>query len=68
MVWILNMGLFDVKGEDLNNEFWKIYSVAGEYGPFIDFMLDKILRTLKAKGKAYEDAAIERSSQKIMGW
>jgi len=34
-------------------------------------MLDKIPRRLKAKGKAYEDAAIERSSQKssqkIMG-
>jgi len=25
-------------------------------GPFIDFMLDKILRTLKAKGRAYEAA------------
>jgi len=25
-------------------------------GPFIDFMLDKILRTLKAKGRAYEVA------------
>ncbi len=32
-------------------------SAAGECGPFIDFMLDKILRTLKAKGKAYEIAA-----------
>ena len=39
----------------------------GECGPFIDFMLDKILRTLKAKGKAYEAAAAEKSSQKIMG-
>ena len=29
-------------------------SAAGECGPFIDFMLDKILRTLKAKGEAYE--------------
>ncbi len=26
-------------------------------GPFIDFMLDKILRTLKAKGTAYENKA-----------
>lgn len=26
-------------------------------GPFIDFMLDKILRTLKAKGTAYENRA-----------
>lgn len=26
----------------------------GDSGPFIDFMLDKILRTLKAKGEAYE--------------
>ncbi|MBQ7623433.1 MAG: winged helix-turn-helix transcriptional regulator, partial [Bacteroidales bacterium] len=33
-------------------------------GPFIDFMLDKILRTLKAKGKAYEAATTEKSSQK----
>ncbi len=33
-------------------------------GPFIDFMLDKILRTLKAKGKAYEAAATKKSSQK----
>lgn len=39
-------------------------TVAGECGPFIDFMLDKILRTLKAKGKAYETAATEKSSQK----
>jgi Fic family protein len=39
-------------------------TAVGECGPFIDFMLDKILRTLKAKGKAYEDAAIERSSQR----
>ena len=29
-------------------------SAAGECGPFIDFMLDKILRTLRAKGEAYE--------------
>ncbi len=28
-------------------------------GPFIDFMLDKILRTLEAKGKAYEVAVAE---------
>jgi len=34
-------------------------TAAGECGPFIDFMLDKILRTLKAKGKAYEIAAAE---------
>ena len=39
-------------------------TAAGECGPFIDFMLDKILRTLKAKGKAYESMAIEKSSQK----
>ena len=39
-------------------------TAAGECGPFIDFMLDKILRTLKAKGKAYETAAAEKSSQK----
>lgn len=39
-------------------------TAAGECGPFIDFMLDKILRTLKAKGKAYETAATEKSSQK----
>lgn len=38
-------------------------TAAGECGPFIDFMLDKILRTLKAKGKAYE-AISEKSSQK----
>ena len=38
-------------------------TAAGECGPFIDFMLDKILRTLKAKGKAYE-ATGEKSSQK----
>lgn len=31
-------------------------------GPFIDFMLDKILRTLKAKGRAYE--AEVKSGQK----
>lgn len=35
----------------------------GECGPFIDFMLDKILRTLNAKGKAY-GATGEKSSQK----
>lgn len=33
-------------------------TAAGECGPFIDFMLDKILRTLKAKGKAYETATM----------
>ena len=38
-------------------------TAAGECGPFIDFMLDKILRTLKAKGKAY-GAADGKSSQK----
>lgn len=34
-------------------------SAAGECGPFIDFMLDKIFRTLKAKGEAYEIAVAE---------
>ena len=38
-------------------------TAAGECGPFIDFMLDKILRTLKAKGGAYE-VTDEKSSQK----
>ncbi len=38
-------------------------TAAGECGPFIDFMLDKILWTLMAKGKAY-GAANEKSSQK----
>lgn len=38
-------------------------TAAGECGPFIDFMLDKILRTLKAKGEAYE-ATSEKSNQK----
>jgi len=38
-------------------------TAAGECGPFIDFMLDKILRTLMAKGKAY-GTANEKSSQK----
>lgn len=33
----------------------------GDAGAFIDFMLDKILRTLKAKGEAY---TAEKSSQK----
>ena len=36
-------------------------------GPFIDFMLDKILRTLKAKGEAHEaiaKATTEKSDQK----
>lgn len=41
-------------------------TAAGECGPFIDFMLDKILRTLKAKGKAYEAMAIEKTSQKTI--
>ena len=48
----------------------------GECGPFIDFMLDKILRTLKAKGEAYEiggksrdksrDKSREKSRDKIL--
>ena len=45
----------------------------GDCGPFIDFMLDKILRTLKAKGEAYEATAkkaprksSQKSSQKIL--
>lgn len=38
-------------------------SAAGECGPFIDFMLDKILRTLKAKGKAYEISAAETAEK-----
>ena len=38
-------------------------TAAGECGSFIDFMLDKILRTLKAKGKTYE-ATDEKSNQK----
>ena len=38
-------------------------TAAGECGPFIDFMLDKILRTLKAKGKAYE-ATTEKTTKK----
>ena len=40
-------------------------TAAGECGPFIDFMLDKILRTLKAKGKAYEIAAAETDKKTI---
>jgi len=36
----------------------------GDCGPFIDFMLDKILRTLKAKGEAYEVTSVQKSSQK----
>ena len=40
-------------------------SAAGECGPFIDFMLDKILRTLKAKGEAYESAGIETDKKTI---
>ena len=42
---------------------------AGECGSFIDFMLDKILRTLKVKGKAYEptdEKSNQKSSQKIL--
>ena len=38
-------------------------AIRGECGPFIDFMLDKILRTLKAKGRAYE-ATSQETSQK----
>ena len=44
-------------------------TAAGECGPFIDFMLDKILRTLKAKGEAYEatnEKSSQKSSQKIL--
>lgn len=48
-------------------------SAKGESGPFIDFMLDKILRALRAKGKAHGAADGENSqktnqktSQKIM--
>lgn len=48
-------------------------SAIGESGPFIDFMLDKILRTLKARGQAYEVAAAEadkktteKTTEKIM--
>ena len=40
-------------------------SAAGECGPFIDFMLDKILRTLKAKGEAYESAGAETDKKTI---
>jgi len=37
----------------------------GECGPFIDFMLDKILRTLKSRGEAYEvSAGSQKSNQK----
>ena len=42
-------------------------TAAGECGPFIDFMLDKIQRTLKAKGKAYgatDGKSSQKSSQK----
>jgi Fic family protein len=35
-------------------------------GPFIDFMLDKILRTLKAKGEAYE-ATTKKTTKKSQG-
>ena len=48
-------------------------TAAGECGPFIDFMLDKILRTLKAKGEAYERRAVattekttEKTAEKIV--
>ena len=33
-------------------------TAAGECGAFIDFMLDKILRTLKAKGEAYGEESV----------
>ena len=40
----------------------------GDSGPFIDFMLDKILRTLKAKGEAYEvlDKSRDKSRDKAL--
>ncbi len=41
-------------------------TAAGECGPFIDFMLDKILRTLKAKGKAYESDEVETDLKTIL--
>ena len=48
-------------------------TAAGECGPFIDFMLDKILRTLKAKGEAYgtlhaksSQKSSQKSGQKIL--
>lgn len=44
-------------------------TAAGECGPFIDFMLDKILRTLKAKGEAYgtlHAKSSQKSGQKIL--
>lgn len=40
----------------------KAQSHSYDLGPFIDFMLDKILRTLKAKGRTYE--ASLKSDQK----
>ena len=40
-------------------------SAAGECWPFIDFMLDKILRTLKAKGEAYEAGAAKDGSPMV---
>ena len=36
----------------------------GDCGPFIDFMLDKILRTLKAKGRAYESRVKSRGESR----
>ncbi len=37
----------------------------GECGPFVDFMLDKILRALKSKGEVYEfSASSQKSGQK----
>ena len=41
-------------------------SADGDSGPFIDFMLDKILRTLKAKGRAYE-ASLKSDQKKRVG-
>ena len=40
----------------------RMASSTGDSGPFVDFMLDKILRTLKAKGRAY--GASLKSDQK----
>lgn len=36
----------------------------GDLRPFVEFMLDKILRTLKAKGEAYEAKSDRKSNQK----
>jgi len=37
----------------------------GDCGPFVDFMLDKILRTLKAKGEAYEAGGKSREKSRV---